>query len=445
MNWRPTAQENCYDDALPWFPMVEGAHESDISEGVKSGNDRNCKSPGFEWLYNFYIAGKKESVTRIVSLPMFKELTQAVFSTAMPEKDQSSDYGYITWKDVLNIVTTFLLLPLHVIWRILTASCPNNSWRMMITLVVARYLMDHLCYRELQYLSGQAVDVYARWIFLRGLPSTVDKIRENGAYLLWVDPKRMDKVLLYIPGGGYVLPPFDSFFSFWRYVQLELAVRNIQVGAAVLSYNLIPNARFPSQLHEAQSAIEYLIQSGVKPENIELVGDSAGCNLILQILSHILHPLPTLKPFEAMRFRGACLISPWVSPSGEIGAETFRRNSKTDVISSDALLLWAEPSLRDFSDSALPFIEPAKAPEAWFSGVDKLVERILITSGLHSNVKYVVQKDGVHDEVLHEFALYNRPVGELAPLIVNWIATGFRNYNSDSMLKLPESDHKTSK
>ncbi|PBK66937.1 alpha/beta-hydrolase [Armillaria solidipes] len=248
-----------------------------------------------------------------------------------------------------------------------------------------------------------------------------------------------------MPGGGYVLPPFDSFFSFWRYVQLELAARNIQVGVAVLSYNLIPNARFPSPLHEAQSAIEYLIQSGVKSENVELVGDSAGCNLILQILSHILHPLPTLKPFEAMRFRGACLISPWVSPSGEIGAETFRRNSKTDVISSDDLLLWAEPSLLDLPDSALPFIEPAKAHEAWFSDIDRLAEHILITSGgaecmheahnyfherhlkdYHSNGQYVVQKDGVHDEVLHEFALYNRPVGELAPLIVNWIATGFR-------------------
>ncbi|KAK0206936.1 Alpha/Beta hydrolase protein [Desarmillaria ectypa] len=316
---------------------------------------------------------------------------------------------------------------------------------MVVTLAVARYLMDRLCYHELQYLSGKAADVYARWIFLRGLPSTIDELPEKGTYLLWVGPKRLDKFLLYIPGGGYVLPPFNSFLAFWRYVQLELEARNIEVGVAVLSYNLIPNAGFPSQLHEAQSAIEYLIKSGVNPENIELVGDSAGCNLIIQIFSHILHPLPTLKPFEAVRFRGTCLISPWVSPSGEIGAETFRRNSKTDVISSDDLLLWAEPSLRDLSDSALPFIEPAKAPKAWFSGIDGLTERILFTSGgaecmheahnhfhewhlkdYHSNVQYVVQKGGVHDEVLHEFTLHNRPVGELAPLIVNWIAEGFQ-------------------
>lgn len=329
-------------------------------------------------------------------------------------------------------------------WRALTVPYPNKSWKMVVTLAAARYLMDNLRYPELQYLSGRAVNVYARWVFLRGLPSTIDKIPETGARLLWLGPKRLDKILLYIPGGGYVLPPLDSFFSFWRYVQLELAVRHIQAGVAVLSYSLIPNAKFPSQLHEAQSAIEYLIQSGVKPENIELVGDSAGCNLILQIFSHILHPLPMLKPFEVMHFRGACLISPWVSPSGEIGAETFRRNSKADIISSDDLLLWAKPSLRDLPNFVLPFIEPAKAPEAWFSGVDKLVDRILITSGsaecmheahnyfherhlkdCHPNVQYVVQKDGVHDEVLHEFALYNRPVGELAPLIVNWIARGF--------------------
>ena len=84
----------------------------------------------------------------------------------------------------------------HVIWRILTARCPKKSWRMVVTLVAGRYLMDHLRYRELQYLSGRAVVVYARWVFLRGLPSTIDKLPENGAYLLWVGPKRLDKVLL---------------------------------------------------------------------------------------------------------------------------------------------------------------------------------------------------------------------------------------------------------
>ncbi|KAK0461717.1 Alpha/Beta hydrolase protein [Desarmillaria tabescens] len=363
----------------------------------------------------------------------------------MPAKDEPSQYGHITWKDVINIVTTFLLLPLYVVWKIVASPRPNKPWRMTVTLAVARYLMDSFCYRELQYLSGQAVNVYARWTFLRGLPSTIDELPEKGTYFLWVGPKRLDRVLLYIPGGGYVLPPFDSFFAFCRYVQLELEAQNIQVGVAVFSYNLIPNARFPSQLHEAQSAIEYLLQSGVKPENIELVGDSAGCNLILQIFSHILHPLPTLKPFETVRFRGACLISPWVSPSGEIGAETFRRNSKTDIISADDLLLWAEPSLRDLSNLALPFIEPAKAPKSWFSGIDGLAERILITSGgvecmheahnhfyewhlkgYHPDIQYLVQKDGVHDELLHEFALHNKPVGELAPLIVNWIAESFQ-------------------
>ncbi len=83
---------------------------------------------------------------------------------------------------------------------------------MVVTLVVGRYLMDHLRYRELQYLSGRAVDVYARWVFLRGLPSTIDKLPENGTYLLWVGPKRLDKVLLYIPGRRFQLDN-DTFLK----------------------------------------------------------------------------------------------------------------------------------------------------------------------------------------------------------------------------------------
>ncbi len=90
---------------------------------------------------------------------------------------------------------------------------------MVVTLVVGRYLLDHLRNRELQYLSGRAIDVYARWVFLRGLLSTIDKLPENGAYLLWVSSKRLDKVLLYIPGRRFQLDD-DTFLKMlhprWR-------------------------------------------------------------------------------------------------------------------------------------------------------------------------------------------------------------------------------------
>lgn len=60
-------------------------------------------------------------------------------------------------------------------------------------------------------------------------------------------------------------------------------------------------------------------------------GDSAGGNLALGLIAHILHPMEGLTPLNLGEpLAGLLLISPWVSFSDEF--KSFRDNTPTDVV-----------------------------------------------------------------------------------------------------------------
>ncbi|VDC03389.1 unnamed protein product [Peniophora sp. CBMAI 1063] len=82
---------------------------------------------------------------------------------------------------------------------------------------------------------------------------------------------------------------------------------------------LAPKASFPSQLRQAIAALAYLLAQGTKASNIVLVGDSAGGNLILQLVSHILHPMAGLPPPPILSkpLAAIVLVSPWTSYSDD--------------------------------------------------------------------------------------------------------------------------------
>ncbi|KAG7445511.1 alpha/beta-hydrolase [Guyanagaster necrorhizus] len=362
-------------------------------------------------------------------------------------------YGQISFPQKLKVFSlATIVLPLYSLWTVITypfsSTLRKKTLKLAVSHAQARFVTDVLSVAELQFISGLSVDVYKKWAKKNKQPVAVEDLPEEGASLLWIGPKRTDKVIFYCHGGGYVAPFWDSFLAFWRHAQVELEARNIQVGIALMAYNLIPPGKFPSQLREAKSGLEHLFKAGVKPENILLAGDSAGANLVLQVFSHILHPLASIEPISfppgsPPRFLGMYLSSPWVSPSGDIGMGPAINNKK-DVLGPKTYRAWGKFPLQDVPEADLPFMEPAKAPKTWFVGIEKMVEHILVTSGeaeciteshvkfyeeylkeKHSDVKFVVQKDGVHDSVLFELALEKRPVQELAGVVVDWVADTF--------------------
>ena len=85
-----------------------------------------------------------------------------------------------------------------------------------------------------------------------------------------------DKAILYFHGGGFRLGSVAS--------HRELIARISEAsGCRVLAinYRLAPEYRFPASLEDAFLAYAWMLDQGLKPENIVFAGDSAGGNLVL--------------------------------------------------------------------------------------------------------------------------------------------------------------------
>ena len=187
---------------------------------------------------------------------------------------------------------------------------------------------------------------------------------------------------------------------------------------------------------------------------MQIVGDSAGANLILQLLSHILHPVPEVPPFALpCPLRGVYLMSPWVSLSS-LGSSGIA-NDQSDCISRVGLLYWGSFVLDGIPESMRHYLEAGKTPDNWFEGIAGLTDRLLVTAGdaeclrddivvtakkLESawaqslegssksrlaEMKFILQEHGVHDDPHFDFLLKEPKLSSLSWEIVDWVAKGF--------------------
>lgn len=115
---------------------------------------------------------------------------------------------------------------------------------------------------------------------------------------------------------------------------------------------------------------------GRLPSNVILGGDSAGANLCLAILSHIMHPLPDLKELQIEQpLKALVLIAPWVTfdikqPSGE-------RNAQKDIFKVEMGTKWGNDYLGGQQSSS--YSEALSAPAEWWRGAK--VEQVLAVAG----------------------------------------------------------------
>jgi acetyl esterase/lipase len=149
----------------------------------------------------------------------------------------------------------------------------------------------------------------------------------------------------------------------------------------VLSYSLAPGKTYPHQLKQAIALLSHLINdAGKKPENIILVGDSVGANLILGVMSHLLHPHPdaSIPPLRMDKpLKGAVLVSPWVDFNPV--AASYRRNEKKDFVNRDILAKWGRYYMGTAPVDA--YNQPGTADEKWWQGIDRKVRDVLMTAG----------------------------------------------------------------
>ncbi|KAK7055412.1 Abhydrolase-3 domain-containing protein [Favolaschia claudopus] len=365
----------------------------------------------------------------------------------------STKYGQLSWLETFGMFASVIPLPISIIWSVVTSAYASynktRSLKRIASDTIMRHMLGRLSVPQLQAIVGTTMTAYEKFCRANNLPLIIDELGED-ARLLWLGPKRLEHVVLYIHGGGFILAPGDTALEFWRRSQQELNKQNIEVSIVMLNYSLIPDASFPTPLRQAALAIEFLITAGVKPQNLQLVGDSAGGNLVLQVLSHMLHPLGSVPEIRlATPLRGILLISPWTTLSAtNKPLSSYTENEGRDCVTQRIFSRWGALVLADVVQADRPFVEAVHAPDTWFEGADTLVERVLITGGglevlrddiiavgqsfqrHHRGAELVVQEDGIHDDMFNELAVNERKCS-LTPLIIGWLATGFRTDNTN--------------
>ncbi|THU98688.1 alpha/beta-hydrolase [Dendrothele bispora CBS 962.96] len=315
----------------------------------------------------------------------------------------------------LHILTKLAGLPMVILYNLFTSFFKQKPLKRVIFDASVRYMSSGMSIRQMQSLGSGGAATFRQWSKQMQLEPRAEDIGSD-ARLFWLGPKSADKVVLYIPGGGFMSPIADFMITFFNRVRQALMdkMHSKDVAIAILDYSLYPQT-FPTQLNQVTRAIEYLFSLGIKPANLQLVGDSAGANIILQLLSHTLHPVPEIPP----------------SPS-----VLTEQDNKFEV----SLLYWGSAYLAEVPGFLHHYVKANGTPKDWFEGIDKLVNRILITVGgsevlrddgvrlnamlarVHPEVKMDVQAGGVHDDPILDSGAKIESFSYVAQLMIAWFA-----------------------
>jgi epsilon-lactone hydrolase len=135
----------------------------------------------------------------------------------------------------------------------------------------------------------------------------------------WISPPRFSKtapVVYYLHGGGYISGSAKSC----RPITATLA-RQLGTRVFGLDYRLAPEHRFPAGLDDAVAGYRWLLASGIDPESMAVVGDSAGGGMTLAL---------ALRLREATEPLPGCLVclSPWTDMTGD--SDSLTTNSERD-------------------------------------------------------------------------------------------------------------------
>ncbi|KAH9071481.1 alpha/beta-hydrolase [Lactarius deliciosus] len=364
----------------------------------------------------------------------------------------SSDESFrpLTLGERLWLVPILLKLPIAVTVGIFHGN-KGRSWSRSANLALTRYLLGHDwdIHTLRSFIGVTTSQMYQTWA--RSVKQEVlTDVLPEGAKLHWIGPRRdasHHKVLLYFHGGCFVLPTRADYFPFLHSLQKALSADIGEVGVAALEYSLAPDSPVPTQLRQANAALTHLLQKGIPPSNIVIGGDSAGANLTLQLASHLLHPLVSIPapPTLSQPFAGALLISPWLAYG--VDTPSYVRNEGKDLVFTRSIKFMSDLVRPGVTPELKHHVEPATAPAGWWSGLDGVYPRILITAGedeglfdeivdtsrvIGEHVKdttTVVEPGGIHEDMILKFAVGQGGSGKDYDATVAFLTSSFRSRN----------------
>ncbi|KAJ3495640.1 hypothetical protein NLG97_g3249 [Lecanicillium saksenae] len=210
-------------------------------------------------------------------------------------------------------------------------------------------VLDTLQPQQIQHLSKPTRATYQSWVQQKQAELArsakidqaghcsvdITQLSDDGSALLWLGDRRTAKrFVLFLHGGGYIAPLSPGHLEWCSEVFVASGSREgVSTAVAILEYTLCPSSAFPVQLTQAVSGLSRIMSAGVLPRNIILGGDSAGGNLTMQLLHHLINPNP-LVPAVVLTgpLQGAFLVSPWLSMKTD--DTSFRQNHGIDMLST---------------------------------------------------------------------------------------------------------------
>lgn len=174
----------------------------------------------------------------------------------------------------------------------------------------------------------------------------IDLIDAGGVPAEWeiVPNAAEDKVIFYIHGGGFILGSPNTHRLFTIAIGEETNMRILSID-----YRLAPEHPFPACVEDCLTAYKWLLSTGILPENIVIMGDSAGGNLTLVTLLK-------LKEEGIELPVGGVPLSPLTDWT--FSDESFLENSETDPILADIGSFWWPFAYFGEADGKDPLLSP---------------------------------------------------------------------------------------
>jgi acetyl esterase/lipase len=217
-----------------------------------------------------------------------------------------------------------------------------------------------------------------------------ERVSQAGFRGYWVT-KSQDRTniitVLWIHGGGYIQGhPLANAAQCLRIAEVARQHHDCAVDIFALEYDLTPEAVFPTQINQAVAAYRYLItEPTVNPENLVLMGSSAGGHLALSLL-YELSIAGIARPGKAV------LLYPWVNLNNS-GPSVVANKDKDSLDKSTLDKIVSQllgPGGRDRFSHLVDFAAPLQRTKSNISWNEILPAKTWITVGgndiFHSDI-----------------------------------------------------------
>lgn len=257
-----------------------------------------------------------------------------------------------------------------------------------------RCALGRITIAQTRYLNSSTTEHYiAHCTKLNITPQTLE-VNENGHKVAahWIGSPDAEVVILYLHGGGFTQPASAGNYHYISRLvgDLNSAKGCRSVAGLFLAYTLAPEATHPTQLREAVTLLSHLVnKTGRSPSDIVLSGSSAGGNLAVAVLAHILHPHPDVPAMKLHQpLLGTVLYSPWVG----FGTDYPSYDNETlDMMSPLALRKWSAMFLNKASPldpeadpgpvSGDAWTEVCMNDSCWWHGLQGVVDGVFVSYG----------------------------------------------------------------